>query len=128
VKLDSPEACMLALAGHLSRADLDGVSALFDERATFVDDDGQLARGRAEIRATLAPFFTGGAKLELEIQRVIPIGDDLAVVYHEWHSEIPDADGDVVPNAGTSVQVLRRRADGSWRIVFDDPNRPLDDR
>lgn len=120
---DGPEACAHAFADAVSRGDLERVVGLFDVAATFVEEDGSLLTGREAIRAVLAPFLSTTGKRRMEILRVIPVGADLAVVYHEWRMALPEGRDSVVPHAGAGVQILRRHAGGEWCVVFDDPNR-----
>jgi uncharacterized protein (TIGR02246 family) len=120
---DGPEACARAFADAVSRGDLERVVSLFDVAATFVEEDGSLLTGREAIRAVLAPFLSTAGKRSMEILRVIPIGADLAVVYHEWRVALPEGRDSAVPHAGAGVQILRRHAGGKWWVVFDDPNR-----
>jgi uncharacterized protein (TIGR02246 family) len=119
----SPDACMQEFSECLQRGDVDGAADLFSETATFVHEDGRLVRGRPAVREALAPFVSTQAKATIDIRRVILVADDLAVVYNEWRSEVPEVGRDMVPNAGVGLQLVRRQADGSWRIAFDDPNR-----
>lgn len=124
---ESPDACARAFADGISRGDLERVVALFDIMATFVEEDGNVLTGRDAIRAVIAPFLSPAGKRRMEILRVIPVGSDLAVVYHEWRLALPLAQGGVVPHAGAGVQILRRRAGGEWRVVCDDPTRSAGD-
>jgi ketosteroid isomerase-like protein len=65
----------------------------------------------AGMRATLAN----------DIKRVVPLGDDLAVVYNDWTFAGKRADGSAVHAAGKALEIMRRQPDGTWRIFFDDP-------
>lgn len=124
---ESPDACARAFADGISRGDLERVLALFDEAATFVEDDGNVLTGREAIRAVIAPFLSPAGTRRMEILRVFPIGTDLAVVYNEWRLALPESQGSVVPHAGAGLQILRRRASGEWRVVCDDPTRSAGD-
>ena len=125
MKPDSPETCIQRFAACVSKGDLDGASGSFEEAATFVRDDKTLVNGRAAIREALAGFVDARPNLEIQVQRVVGAGEDLAIVYNEWSFDAREQDGSLVPNAGGTVQVLRRAQDGTWRIVFDDPGRWL---
>ena len=46
---------------------------------------------------------------------------ETALVCNRWSMRGTGPDGTVIELHGTSADVLRRRADGSWGIVIDDP-------
>ena len=51
---------------------------------------------------------------------VLPAGDT-ALVVNRWTLAGTAPDGTRVNMAGTSADVLRRRMDGSWGVLIDDP-------
>jgi ketosteroid isomerase-like protein len=54
------------------------------------------------------------------IEKVLEAGDT-ALVANRWRLTGTAADGSPIEMAGTSADVLRRRTDGSWGILIDDP-------
>jgi ketosteroid isomerase-like protein len=54
------------------------------------------------------------------VEKVIEAGDTALVAYR-WTLEGTAPDGSPVDMAGTSADVLRRRANGSWGVLIDDP-------
>jgi ketosteroid isomerase-like protein len=58
--------------------------------------------------------------LDLKVSRVLEVGD-LALVSTVWSFAGTGSDGKPVKLAAKSADVLRRQADGSWRIVIDNP-------
>ena len=46
---------------------------------------------------------------------------DTALVAHRWRMEATAPDGTEMRQGGLSADVLRRRPDGSWAVVIDDP-------
>jgi ketosteroid isomerase-like protein len=46
---------------------------------------------------------------------------DTALVAYRWQLEGTAPDGSPVEMAGMSADVLRRRPDGSWGVLIDDP-------
>lgn len=54
-------------------------------------------------------------------RKVLRAGDT-ALVANRWTLTGTAPDGSPVEMAATSADVLRRRADGSWGIVIDDPS------
>lgn len=122
MKPSSPQSCLRAFADCIARGDLENILGLFEESASLVEDDGMVWRGHAQIRDVLAPFLQAEGERRYEIRQLIPIGDDLAVVYNGWRATLPDGTGTDVPLEGAGVQLLRRSADGRWRIAFDEPH------
>lgn len=122
MKPAGPESFLHAFAECVASGDLARIVGLFEESASLVEDDGEILRGHAQIREALAPFLEAEGERRYEIRQLIPIGDDLAVVYNDWRARLPDGAGTDLPLAGAGLQVLRRSADGRWRIVFDEPH------
>jgi ketosteroid isomerase-like protein len=46
---------------------------------------------------------------------------DIALVRNRWELRGQQPDGQPVESGGLSMVVLRRRADGTWGVVIDDP-------
>jgi ketosteroid isomerase-like protein len=49
------------------------------------------------------------------------ISGDIALVQNDWTMTGTAPDGTVVSQGGRSADVVRRAADGSWRVVIDRP-------
>jgi ketosteroid isomerase-like protein len=58
--------------------------------------------------------------LDLKVTRILQ-ASDLALVITTWSFTGTGPDGKPVKLAARSADVLRRQADGSWRIVIDNP-------
>jgi ketosteroid isomerase-like protein len=58
--------------------------------------------------------------LDLKVTRILQ-ASDLALVITTWSFTGTGPDGKPVKLAAKSADVLRRQADGSWRIVIDNP-------
>jgi ketosteroid isomerase-like protein len=59
-------------------------------------------------------------KLDLRVTRVLE-ASDLALVATVWSFAGTDPAGEPVKLAAKSADVLRRQADGTWRLVIDNP-------
>jgi ketosteroid isomerase-like protein len=55
-----------------------------------------------------------------KIEKVLCAGDT-ALVANRWTLAGTGPDGSPIEMGSTSADVLRRRSDGSWGIVIDDP-------
>jgi uncharacterized protein (TIGR02246 family) len=99
----------------LAVGDLDAIVELYEPDAVFVPQPGQTISGREGIREALKPFLALDARMTGAIERTLLAGD-IAFVANRWALNGPE-----VELGGTSADVLRRRPDGSWGIVIDDP-------
>ena len=117
----TPEECDVLFERHLNAGDLDALVDLYEADATLVMTPGERQVGRAAIREALGGFIEQKAQLTLTVTQVLCAGDDLAVLYGDWHGHYTDPDGARAEVAGQSVEVVRRQADGTWRFAIDDP-------
>jgi ketosteroid isomerase-like protein len=58
--------------------------------------------------------------LTAQVEQTIQI-DDLALYCSKWQLKGSSEDGSPIQYEGTSTDVLRRQADGSWLIAIDNP-------
>jgi uncharacterized protein (TIGR02246 family) len=108
------------LVQAINRGDLAAAVALYESNAVLVARPGQLARGAAEIRDTLAGFVALKATLRSEAQRVLE-ADNIALYLGRWSLRGTDPGGQAVVLSGESTDVLRRQQDGRWLIALDNP-------
>jgi uncharacterized protein (TIGR02246 family) len=115
------EDCDRLFAERLNAGDLDGLVALYEPDATLVRQDGSAAMGTAAIRAELAPLVDARPQITMNVVRVLTAGDDLAVLYNDFHMTATGPDGKRTALDGRAVEVVRRQRDGTWRYAVDDP-------
>ena len=115
-----PEAVIEQFAELLVEGDLEGMLKLYEPDAAFAPQPGESVTGRDEIRAALESFLAVRPRMEGPIEKVVEAGET-ALVANRWRLTGTAPDGSPVEMAGTSADVLRRRPDGSWGIVIDDP-------
>jgi uncharacterized protein (TIGR02246 family) len=94
--------------------------ALYDPQATFVAQPGQVVTGTTAIGEALHGFAALRPTLTSDIQQVLQAGE-IALVINRWSLQGTQPDRQGVTLAGTSADVLRRRPDGEWRLVIDNP-------
>jgi uncharacterized protein (TIGR02246 family) len=116
----TPEDCDRLFAEYTNAGDLDALIQLYEPRASLIQPDGSAATGHAAIRAALAELLGSNPRIEMKTVRMAK-GDDLAVLYSEWSLATNTPDGKRAQVAGTSVEVVRRQSDGTWRFAIDDP-------
>jgi uncharacterized protein (TIGR02246 family) len=116
----TPEATIERFSTLLAEADLDALVDLYEPAATFAPQPGESVTGREAIRAALAPFLDLRPRMTGAVEKVLVSGDT-ALVANRWALKGSQPDGTPVELGGVSADVLRRRPDGSWGIVIDDP-------
>jgi uncharacterized protein (TIGR02246 family) len=115
-----PEAVIERFSELLTRGDLDAIVELYEPDATFAPQPGESVTGRDAIRSALTGFLAVQPRMTGSIEKVLRAGDT-ALVANRWKLSGTAPDGSPVEMGATSADVLRRRADGSWGIVIDDP-------
>jgi uncharacterized protein (TIGR02246 family) len=115
-----PEAVIERFSKLLAEGDLEGMMALYEPDAAFAPQPGEMVTGRDQIRAALEGFLAVKPRMDGTIEKVLEAGDT-ALVTNRWRLAGTAPDGTPVRMAATSADVLRRRPDGSWGIVIDDP-------
>jgi len=116
----APEAVIERFSQLLAEGDLDAMVELYEPDATFAPQPGAEVTGRDAIRDALAAFLAVKPRMTGTIEKVLCAGDT-ALVANRWTLSGTAPDGSPVEMASTSADVLRRRSDGSWGIVIDDP-------
>ena len=115
----SPLEAMELLDAAFNRGDIEAVLDFYEEEATMVFEPGRLATGQAELRSTYEWIFThikGTARQEKT--HVIETGD-IALFSSRWCFSGALTDGTSVSRESYASVVLRKQADGGWRIVVD---------
>lgn len=120
MKFDSPDSCRQHMMACAASGDLEGAMAVYEKDSVTIMDDGLVARGIPAHHKAYAPYLRHKPQLQITVRRKIEVGDDLVVYYCDWHFEGVDETGGAIPNAGATLQVVRRQPDGSWRMVLDD--------
>ena len=118
--MTAPETTITRFSKLLAEGDLEGMLELYEPEAIFAPQPGGQATGRDEIRAALESFLAVRPRMEGTIEKVLEAGDT-ALVVNRWRLSGTAPDGTPVQMGATSADVLRRRRDGSWGIVIDDP-------
>jgi uncharacterized protein (TIGR02246 family) len=104
----------------LGEGRLDALLKLYEEGATFVPEPGRVVSGRESIRGELERLVTMDPRMSGSVEQVLQAGDTALVAYR-WRMEARAPDGTPIRQTGLSADVLRRRPDGSWGVIIDDP-------
>ena len=116
----SPEEIDIAFSEALNAGDGEAVLSLYEPGAVFVVPTGELAEGTAAIAEAVGAFFAMKPRIDLRTEKVLRSGD-LAMVSSSWNVTGTAEDGSPVEMTGNSTVVVRKQADGTWKLVLDDP-------
>jgi uncharacterized protein (TIGR02246 family) len=117
-----PEECDLLLIEAMNRGDLDTAVALYEPKATYVLDSGEVITGQTAIREVAKSFLALKPKFSIEVKALLSGDGGLALTSATWNATGIDADGKSFTAAGKSMEVVRRQADGTWLFVIDNPH------
>jgi ketosteroid isomerase-like protein len=76
---------------------------------------------RAAIREVLVGLIAAQTRMACRVERCVTAGD-IAVLYADFTGEQRDAAGQATALDSRAIEVLRREADGAWRLNVGDPN------
>jgi ketosteroid isomerase-like protein len=117
----TPEELHAAVEEAFNRGDLDACIGVYEDDATLVvPPDGRVAHGRDAIRAATAPLFAPAPRMTMTVLKKLE-GGGLALTQGRWELAGTAADGSLLQLSGRGTMVSRRRPDGTWGIVLDDP-------
>ncbi len=116
----SPEEVHQLWFAAMNAGDLDATVALYESEATVVPQPGEAVVGTDAIREVLRGFLAMEPHFELRPRQVLVTGD-LALLLSDWTMRATGPDGSPVEMAATTSDVVRRQADGSWRVAIDNP-------
>ncbi|MDF5754493.1 nuclear transport factor 2 family protein [Spongiactinospora sp. TRM90649] len=101
--------------------DLEGLVELYETGAVLHYPAGHIARGLEEIRLVLREFLAAAPRMTAAPVSAVLTGD-LALTSGLWTMEIPGPDGRPIHASGKTAEVARRQADGTWRMIIDEPD------
>jgi uncharacterized protein (TIGR02246 family) len=117
----TPADVITRFAAALHNGSLDDALALYEPDAVFIPEPGAAPlHGKDAIRTALAQFTALRPTLTPDIRKVVETGD-IATVLNAWQLDATTPDGTPIHLNGTSADVLRRRPDGTWALLIDDP-------
>jgi uncharacterized protein (TIGR02246 family) len=116
----SPEDIDPTFAEAFNTADGETLLSLYEPGAAFVEPSGAVIEGPEAIAEVLGPFFAMKPQIDLRTERILRTGDT-ALVYSSWTVTGTAEDGSPVVMTGDSKIVVREQADGTWKLVIDDP-------
>lgn len=109
-----PEEIHELFTKFFNAGDLDALLALYEPDAV-ITPPGQIVKGLTGIREVLGTFLSLKGKFNLQPEKVLH-ADGVALLISKWTLTSSAAE-----LAGTTSDVVRRQADGSWLIAIDNP-------
>lgn len=117
-----PHALNRTWCDAFNAGDLEALLATYEEDAVIVPGPGaEPLRGHPAIRAALQQFLALGGTLDYTPSYWIVEGDLVLSSIRFRMTGGHDAEGNPVPLAGTTTEVLRRQPDGTVKYVIDHP-------
>ena len=115
-----PARLPFAFEDALNAGDVEAILALFSPDATMRTPAHEVLTGSDELRGEIVRTVAAGAHLTNRA-RFCLIGDDTALVIVDWTLEATAPDGTRATSTGTTANVARRSADGTWRFTVLNP-------
>jgi uncharacterized protein (TIGR02246 family) len=103
-----------------NRGDLNAVLEHYEENAVWVVKPGHIASGDCSLRKEFKEIFRSNPQVIKEKCHVIECGD-LALCSIGWRLNGTAAEGAPLNEEGFATTILRRQANGHWKIVIDNP-------
>jgi uncharacterized protein (TIGR02246 family) len=115
----TPEQVHLTWLDAINAGDIEAVLQLYEAESAIVSPNGELVGGLDAVREVTAGLLALDPHFELRVARVLECGD-VALLLSPW-TLVGTADGGPLTLQGTTTDVVRRGADGTWRFVIDNP-------
>jgi uncharacterized protein (TIGR02246 family) len=118
VPANTPQEVHILFLDAFNRADVEALVALYEPNALLVTGNGP-AVGHNAIHNAYRHILAHGVRMELKTHTVLESSEGLAVLHASWTYHLGEN-----AIAGLSTEVVRRRPDGSWLFVIDEPRTP----
>ncbi|RZS79965.1 uncharacterized protein (TIGR02246 family) [Motilibacter rhizosphaerae] len=119
---DTPHTLNRAWGEAFNAGDLARLMTMYEDDAVLVPGPGaEPIAGTEAIAAALRGFLGLGGQLDFTPRHWLVSGDLALSSVAFSMSGGTDPDGNPVPLAGVTSELLRRQADGSWKYVIDHP-------
>ncbi|MEX2261666.1 MAG: nuclear transport factor 2 family protein [Bryobacteraceae bacterium] len=110
----SPEEICSLFQKYMAHGDLESLLTIYDDEAVFLNQSGEVKKGKHGLREELAPLAAAKTIFDFSIQQVIQSGD-IALMHTDWQVSSPQQ---MFVHA---IEVARRQPDGTWRWLIGDP-------
>jgi len=110
----SPEEICRLFQQYMAAGDLESLLSIYDPEAVFLNQSGEVKKGRQGLKQELAPLATAKAIFHFDIKQVIQSGD-IVLMHTHWTVSSPQ------PMSVYAIEVARRQPDGTWCWLIGDP-------
>jgi len=100
----------------MADGDLAALLQVYDPEAVFVQESGEVTKGRDALRKVLTPLAASKPRFDYEILQIAET-DGVALMHTQWTVSVSGAP----PRRQHAIEVARRQPDGSWRWLIGDP-------
>ncbi len=109
------------MTSNFEAGNLDEVMSTYEKGAAIMFEPGTAVTDPAVAKQIFAEFSAINPQFTYSGHEVIVAGD-IAVHLAPWSMLGKTPDGQEITQSGLSVAVLRQQADGSWKMVIDNPH------
>ena len=120
MKTPGPLDAVTQFVNAMNNGDLETALRMYEPEASIVVQPGVIATGTSALREALAGFAALKPTITTEAHQIMA-ADGVALYCSRWNMRGTDPAGNPVQMGGCSSDVLRRQADGNWRIALDNP-------
>ena len=110
----SPEEICRLFQQYMAEGDIESLLSIYDPEAVFLNQSGEVKKGRQGLRQELAPLAAAKVVFGFNVKQVIQSGD-IALMHTQWHVSSPR------PMSVYPIEVARRQPDGTWCWLIGDP-------
>ncbi|MGW1195779.1 alpha/beta fold hydrolase [Streptomyces sp. NPDC002536] len=118
--LTDPALLPVAFQDALNAHDAERVLALYADDATMRTVTGEVISGRTALREEVEQTIAADPRIANTTRHIL-VGDGTALVIVDWSLQVTAPDGNRVTASGTTANVARRSADGTWRFTVLNP-------
>ena len=103
-----------ALAAAFNTGEVATVLGMYDLTGIIVPEPGKPVSGKEKFEEDIKAILSIKGKMEIRTVYCMQTGD-IAVGRSEWNI----TDGDEIKVSAKGIEVMKRQADGTWKIVID---------
>jgi uncharacterized protein (TIGR02246 family) len=103
-----------ALAAAFNTGDINKVLQVYDASGVIVAEPGKPAAGKEKFETAVKAILAIKGKMEIKTVYCLQTGD-IAVGRSEWSI----TEGGETKVSAKGVEVMKRQADGTWRVIID---------
>ncbi len=110
------------MTGSFQDGDIAEVMASYENQATVVFEPDAPVSDATQLEQMFTGMAAVNPVFDYEAGHEVIVNGDIAVHIAPWTMTGLTPDGQELTQSGLSVAVLRKQADGSWKLVIDNPH------